>query len=1073
MVIQVILVTSLVCYVTSSLLIVRTVQADTSRRIWVPLAAILLFTVRPIYLLAVPADALAPGLEGVLLAASVLLLVSVSYIPRLIADLRQSRRALQTAHDALEGRISERTEALHASTERLQTIVENLPVMVDALDENDTIVMWNRECERVTGYRAAEIVGNPRAFEMLYPDAEYRAAIWALLGKMGGEFHNLEIELTCKNGTCRTIAWSNVSRKHPIPGWRTWAMGIDVTQQKRAQQMLFQTQETLEQRVRDRTAALQAANEQLQREIAERQAAEEAEHEQRLLAEALRDTAQALNSTLELDEIFRRLLINIKPVMPHDAANIMLIDGDIARVVYAQGYAARDPAGQTPESISFSISHTPHMKHVVQTGQPHVIPDTSADPDWVVLDSTAWIRAYAIAPIHVEGEVIGFLNVDSATPNKFTARDAEHLQAFAAQAAIAARNARLYEQARRDLTERERAEIALRQSEEHLRATLNALADPVHVIDTDLRVILVNEAFKVMNLELGLETNAIGRTPFELFPFLPESARDEYRQVFASGVMLVTQEVTHAGSMRLITETRKIPIFSEGHVNRVVTITRDTTDQKTAEAALRESEQRYRMLFERSLAGVFRTALDGRILNCNEAFAHIFGYESPAEVLQLNVNDLYVTIGDRSAMLDALEKHGALSNLELRGQRKDGSVVWVLGEVTLVEEEGEPFVVEGTVVDITGRREAEEALRNSEERYRLVSDLVSDYAYSFHIEPDGPPTLEWMTEAFVRITGYTPEEMNTLGWDHFRHPDDLPLVQRRMATLHTGHADVSEFRLIRKDGKTRWVRDHALPIWDDDEGRVVRIIGAATDITDQKCAENQALLLAIEKERSRVLTDFITDTSHEFANPISVIKNALYLVHHHEDPEQRARHLKSIVGQVYHIEKLVEGLTTMSRLDTGITLSLRPVDLNHIVHMVHDGLSTQVTDRQQTVTLELAPDLPHVAADRRYLHQALTRLVENAALYTPPGGSIAIRTFQSNGEVVIEINDTGIGIAAEDLALIFNRFYRVDKARAARGAGLGLPIAKKVIEQHQGRITAESTPGTGSTFRVFLPIVTT
>jgi PAS domain S-box-containing protein len=502
-------------------------------------------------------------------------------------------------------------------------------------------------------------------------------------------------------------------------------------------------------------------------------------------------------------------------VVPHDAANIMLVQEGIARVVGARGYAPH-VAPERVMGVSFDVNQTPHIRRVIETGHVQILSDVLADEDWVTLPETQWIRSYAVAPIRLEGEVIGFLNLDSATPGAFTAEHGERLQAFADQAAVAVRNARLYEQVRQELTDRQRAETALRHSEERLRTTLDALDDIVYVVDRDLRLTLVNEAFRHWNQELGLAADPIGHTPFELFPFLPEHVRDEYRHVFETGEAVTTEASMQVGTMELFTETRKAPVFMEG------------------------------------------------------------------------------------------------------------SVLWVL--------------------------------------------------------------------------------------------------------------------------------------------TVMR------DITERRRADQRAIQLTLEQERGDILTNFIRDVSHEFANPLSVIKNDLYLIMRAADPETWQPRLENISAQIFHIERLVEGLMTMSRLDTGVDLLLEPLDVNRLVQTVLDGQASALQRQRHAIITDLSPDLPRLQADQRYLYQALIKLVENAIQYTPPEGTIHLRTYRSGESVIIEVSDTGVGIRADDLAHIFDRFFRVDTAHAQRGAGLGLSIARKVIELHGGQLQVESTPGVGSTFRVFLPI---
>jgi PAS domain S-box-containing protein len=164
--------------------------------------------------------------------------------------------ALALRNIELEAEHAVAEAALRESEKRLRQVVENMPVMMDALDEKNTIIAWNRECERVTGYSAEEIVGNPRALEILYPDPTYREHILAQAEEHGSSFRNLEQAITCKNGSRRTISWSNISEQFPIPGWRTWAIGVDVTERVRAEKDLRQAYDDVEQRVRERTAEL-------------------------------------------------------------------------------------------------------------------------------------------------------------------------------------------------------------------------------------------------------------------------------------------------------------------------------------------------------------------------------------------------------------------------------------------------------------------------------------------------------------------------------------------------------------------------------------------------------------------------------------------------------------------------------------------------------------------------------------------------------------------------------------------------------------------------------------------------
>jgi PAS domain S-box-containing protein len=193
-----------------------------------------------------------------------------------IAALRQQvhRQQIETARlqsmleahgkNSLETNIKTAEAAVRHNEEHLRLILQEMPVMLNAADQYGVFHVWNTECERVTGYSACEIVGNPNAAIMLYPDVTYREAMFREWAERGNDFRDWEITLIAKDGTPRTIAWSNISERFPVPGWFTWSIGIDITDRRNAQQALQRWNEELEDRVRERTNALIATNNELE-----------------------------------------------------------------------------------------------------------------------------------------------------------------------------------------------------------------------------------------------------------------------------------------------------------------------------------------------------------------------------------------------------------------------------------------------------------------------------------------------------------------------------------------------------------------------------------------------------------------------------------------------------------------------------------------------------------------------------------------------------------------------------------------------------------------------------------------
>lgn len=221
-----------------------------------------------------------------------------------------------------------------------------------------------------------------------------------------------------------------------------------------------------------------------------------------------------------------------------------------------------------------------------------------------------------------------------------------------------------------------------------------------------------------------------------------------------------------------------------------------------------------------------------------------------------------------------------------------------------------------------------------------------------------------------------------------------------------------------------------------------------------------------------MLSDFITNTSHELRTPLSTINTSVYLAQKQTDVTQQKRYFEMIEARVWQLNRLIDQLHMMTKLDNETILETSSIHVNQIIESIKLNLDAQATVKHIQIMLDLLPQLPPIQAHYDYIHHAIENLLENAILYTPDNGAITMRTFQDNDNVTIEIRDSGIGIKSENINRIFDRFYKVNEARTGNssGAGLGLTMVKKIVELHHGEIDVESTPNNGSIFRLYLPI---
>lgn len=376
-----------------------------------------------------------------------------------------------------------------------------------------------------------------------------------------------------------------------------------------------------------------------------------------------------------------------------------------------------------------------------------------------------------------------------------------------------------------------------------------------------------------------------------------------------------------------------------------------------------------------------------------------------------------------------------------------------------------------TLGHLTSARQFEEALEAERNLLRTIIDTVPDQI--FVKDMAGRYTLVNRASLdFALRLGM--RETTMIGKTDFElFPSRLAKTytdeDRRVAETGLGMVNF-EAAVDLADGSQAANLTTKIPLHDQ-HGSLTGIVGITRNIDTLKEAEYAAQELALARERVRLLQEFISSVSHDLRTPLTVIISSLYLLERYTDPEKQKSQIDKIKHQAWVLERFIEDILTSSRLENISQIERSPLQLNTLVSQLETQIHSALTAKGLSLNVQPQPDLPLVLADDSKLYRALSNLAQNAIAYTPEGGSITIRTFADDGQVVFEIADTGIGIAEEDKPRIFDHFYRADKARTAdtAGTGLGLAIVQRVVKMHEGSIQVESEPGEGSTFRVLIP----
>jgi PAS domain S-box-containing protein len=369
-------------------------------------------------------------------------------------------------------------------------------------------------------------------------------------------------------------------------------------------------------------------------------------------------------------------------------------------------------------------------------------------------------------------------------------------------------------------------------------------------------------------------------------------------------------------------------------------------------------------------------------------------------------------------------------------------------------------------------REMQADLLEKEERYRLISTSITDYAYAFRVLPNGHLVKEWHTKAFEVITGYDDEELDLLGgWGALIHPDDRHITAARAERLLRGEKDVSEFRIRTRNGELRWLQDTGLPIWDEAEGRVTWIYGAAQDITARKQAEELMWRTTLQLQaRNDELDAFAHTVAHNLKNPIAGMMGSASLALTYFDrmnPDEMKENLQAIIEGAYKARDIIEALLLLAGVNRQSTVEIGPIDMRQVISSVKTRLLPQIQERGARITL--SPTFPTAVGYAPWVEEIWSNYLSNALKY---GGTPPVITFGAdgprNGAVKFWISDNGKGLTEDEKKMVFTPFTRLSQAKI-EGHGLGLSVVQRIVQRLGGVCGVDSKPGDGARFWFTLP----
>jgi len=486
-------------------------------------------------------------------------------------------------------------------------------------------------------------------------------------------------------------------------------------------------------------------------------------------------------------------------------------------------------------------------------------------------------------------------------------------------------------------------------------------------------------------------------------------------------------------------------------------VARDVTERKRVEAALRESEEKYRHLVENLNEGIWVIDKDACTTFVNARMAEMLGYERE----EMLGRHLFSFMDEQAARVAEANlqrrREGVRERHDFRFLRKNGEYIdTTMATSPLLDGWGNFTGALAGVQDITDMKRVEEALRESEVNYRTLVESSPDGILSLAIGG----CITACNQEVCDMLGYSREELKGMDFRRMLSgtaPDELPEYLERLKEFNLIE---DEFELVRRDGQP-------IPVW-------VKIVG----LYNRKGELAEALVylrdVGERKKLEQMKDEFISLVSHELRSPLTVIMGAVNTALTEGErlsPEETRQLLQDAALESEALSHRLGNLLELSRVQANrLLLYLEPMSIETALYTEVE--KAKQSDSTHDIVLDIPEKLPRVQADDLRVRRILHNLLENAMKYSPQGGEIGVTARAEDGRIVISISDQGIGISAEDQLALFSPFHRLEESmrQGIKGIGLGLLVCRRLVEAHGGRVWVESEPGRGSTFYFTLPL---
>jgi PAS domain S-box-containing protein len=1053
-----------------------------------------------------------------------------------------------------ESEVKHRGELQHENEEKFFLAFKHAPLMAAiTVLEDGTYLDVNDKFMEVGGFKREEVLGKT-SIEVGWLRVEDRKQLIEAIQRQGKV---ADMEITCYAKDGRPIDCLYNFELVTIAGVkRLLTLGLDITERKRSEAALKRAHNELERSVAARTEKLRRANQELEAEIKERKRMEEALRKSEMIYQSLVDTTETgfviidiEGRVLDANAEYVRLSghrdladIRGRNVIEWTAEYEKGKNAEAVRLCAETGYIRNleidylDSHGKViPVEINATVVKKDGLpqiftlcRDITERKRAEEQVSSIAKRLQVLLDvASDGVHVHDLDGNLIESSesfsrMLGYNKEEASNLNvadwdvKFKKEELHGIfqEHFNNQLIFETRHRRrdgtefdveinsrgieidgqpyIYASSR-DITDRKKAEEALKESKQLLEKTFFSLREAVFIVNaTNTEILDCNPAASEI---FGYSREGLlGKTT--AFLHVDEASLGEFRErlypaIEEKGYLSLAEFKMKRKDGTVFFTEHSVTSLENKHGQRIawVSVIRDISEAKRLEEALRDSEKRYRDLFENSTLAIFRSTIDGKAITVNPMFARLFGYESPEEILATVENvatDVFADPRRRSEIIRLQAENPRLNTFENLYRRKDGSTF--LGRLNLraiKELKGHVIIYEGFIEDITERKQAEEALRNSEKGLAAAQRIAHIGSWLWDVTAN---TALWSEETY-RIFGIPYKHMEEHKRDFLDmvHPKDQDRVDQALRDALSGRKEYDiEYRIITPDRTDKII--HALAeVSRNDQGEPVLMQGTVHDITERKRAEEEKQNLVEKLQRAEKMESLGTlagGVAHDLNNVLGIIVGYSQILLFDVDEASPLRPgLLNILDGSQRAAAIIQDLLTLAR--RGVR-NRQVHNLNKIVIDIQKSPEFEnLSSYHSSVKIEndLEPDLLNISGSSVHISKTIFNLISNASEAMPKGGTLIIKTSNQyldrpirgydevwEGDyVVLSVSDTGEGISAADLKRIFEPFY-TKKVMGRSGTGLGLAVVWGTVKDHQGYINVQSEEGKGSTFTLYFPV---